>query len=182
MLMRRVLLSFMAIFFALSFIYSQSISPSVINSSGGSFNDPNYYFRLDWSVGEMPLVNTKQSLGGGGVYVLTNGFFQPYTNTPGSINNSGGFGPEEIKIFPNPAVNFVEIDIMTKQKGTFNMSLYNELGQRIYYRTFQTNGLDRIEKIKLDGLAAGTYMLLIDMDPESGSTAKKGAFKIIKLR
>ncbi|MER3498749.1 MAG: hypothetical protein C4308_09005 [Chitinophagaceae bacterium] len=125
--MRKTLLSLLAIYLALA-SYSQSIAPGIINSSGGTFNDPNYYYRIDWSVGEMSLVNTMQSYGGSGVYVLTNGFLQPYVNTPGTINNGGTFGTDEIKVFPNPAVNYVEIDIFTKQKGTFKMQLYNAVG------------------------------------------------------
>src|SRR5215212_1806866 len=55
--------------------WSQSIGPSVINSSGGSFNIPAGNFVLDWNVGEMTLVHT--STDAGSIYIITNGFLQP---------------------------------------------------------------------------------------------------------
>jgi hypothetical protein len=178
--MRRIILSSLAIILTISFSFGQSVVPSVVNSSGGSFNDPNYYFRFDWSVGEMTLVNQMQS--NDGLYILTNGLLQPYTNTPGSINNTGSFDATEIQVFPNPASKYVEIDFNTRQQGRVKFILYDNLGQKIYDRVFLSYGLDRVERINIETLASGVYMLYIQLDPIVGSHTKKGAFKIVKTK
>jgi len=176
--MRRILLSSSAIFFAISLSFSQSISPSIINTTGGTFNDPNYYFRFDWSVGEMALVNQMQSADG--LYVITNGLLQPYTNTPASVNNSDDFGTDEIHVFPNPASNYVEIDFNTRQQGRVRFMFYDNLGQKIYDKSFLSYGLDRVERINVATLPSGIYMIYVYLDPVAGSHIKKGAFKIVK--
>ena len=51
---------------------SQSVSSSVINCSGNSYSHG--YYNVDWSIGELALVNTIQS---NGYAIITNGFLQP---------------------------------------------------------------------------------------------------------
>jgi hypothetical protein len=126
----------------------------------------------------MSLVNQMQS--SDGLYILTNGLLQPYSNLPGTVNNGSGFGANEIKVFPNPASKYVEIDFFTMQQGRVRFFLYDNLGQRIYDKSFLSYGLDRVERINVDGLASGIYMLYIQLDPIIGSHIKKGAFKIVK--
>src|SRR4051812_36203780 len=80
--MRKLILSLVAVFFFFS-SWCQSITPTVINSTGDSFKvfgmqskDNSFY--LDWSVGEMTLVNTMRSAQDKKLYVIiTNGFLQP---------------------------------------------------------------------------------------------------------
>jgi hypothetical protein len=156
--------------------YSQSITPSVINVAGGSAQKG--YYQFEWSVGEMALINQTQS--SDSLYVLTNGFLQPYINTPGSRNNHKPFDPDELHIFPNPASKYLEIDFSTKQEGKVWFTLYNSVGQKVYDKTFPSYGLDHIERINVDRLAGGLYMLYIQLDPIVGSYLKRGAFKIIK--
>ena len=176
--MRRILLSSLAIFLAISFSFSQTITPGTINSTGGTFNDPNYYFRFDWNVGEMALANQMQSIDG--LVVLTNGLLQPYANTPGSVNNTSNFGSDEIHVFHNPASKYVEIDFNTRQQGRVRYMLYDNLGQKIYDNSFLSYGLDRVQRIPVATLASGIYMLYVQLDPIIGSRFKKGAFKIVK--
>jgi hypothetical protein len=168
----------MAIFLAITSSFSQPITPGTINATGGSFSDPNYYFRFDWSVGELALANQMQSIDN--FFVLTNGLLQPYANILGPVNNTGTFGADEIRVFPNPATKFVEVDFNTKQQGRVRFMLYNNVGQKIFDNSFLSYGLDRIERISLGTLASGVYMLYIQLDPILGSHAKKGAFKIVK--
>ena len=176
--MRRILLSSLTLFIVVSSSFSQSITPSVINTSGGTFNDPSYYFRFDWSVGELALANQMQSADG--LYVLTNGLLQPYSSTPGHVNNTTSFDGNEIHVFPNPASSFVEIDFNISQQGKVRFMLYDNIGQKIYDKTFLSYGLDRVERINVATLSAGMYMLYVQLDPIVGSHVKKGAFKIAK--
>lgn len=125
----------------------------------------------------MSLVN--QAPSSDGFYVLTNGFLQPYVNSPASFDKRHVFGPDELHIFPNPANKYVEIDFSTKQQGKAWFKLYDAIGKKVYDKTFASYGLDHIEVISLDKLPAGMYMLYIQVDPIVGSYIKKGSFKIV---
>ena len=155
-------------------IHAQSIRPAMLNVSGGTYSFG--YTNIDWSIGEMPLVNTSNSQ----VVVITNGFLQPFTEKPGEINNTNIFTPDEIRVFPNPATSYVEINFFIRQKGVINFKLYNSTGQLLFDKTFQNYGLGRIERIDLQQLPATEYFLYVILDPDNG-LRKNGGYKIIKL-
>jgi hypothetical protein len=179
--MKRITLFLLAIFLAISFSYAQTVTPQLIGVTSGTYNDASSYFRADWSVGETAVTTIATPLGGGATYVITQGFLQPYVNNF-DVNHAATFGDEEIRVFPNPATSYVEINFKTKQKGQVTFHLYNAVGQRFYSKSFTSYGLDRIEKIEMERQAAGTYVLYIELEPELGSRPKKGSYKIIKLR
>ena len=153
---------------------AQTIRPSVLNTTGGTHSFG--YTQIDWSVGEMPLVNTA----GGQVVVITNGFLQSFTEKPGGTDISGAFTPDEIRVFPNPVVSYVEVNFFIRQTGKVNFKLYNSLGQLLFDKSFQNYGLGRIERIDLQHLPATEYFLHVVLEPETG-LRKNGGYKIIKL-
>ena len=156
-------------------LYAQSIAPKVINTTGGSVSIGN--FKMDWNVGEMPLVLTMQN-----VIVVTNGFLQPFTEKPNETNNDNSFTADEIRISPNPATSFVEVNVLTIQKGTVNLRLYNSAGQLVFQKQFTSNGVGHVEQIDMQSLSSTEYFLHIILDPAPGSISKKGGYKIIKVR
>ena len=178
--MRRILplVLFLSIYFLIDagMVAAQSIRPMVINAAGGSKNMG--YTTIDWSVGEMPLVNTMSN----SVVVITNGFLQPFTENPAETDDGGIFTPDEIRVFPNPATNYIEINFLTQQKGTKHYKLFNGIGQLILQKQFTSYGLGRIERIEMQNMPATEYFLQILLEPDAGSVAKKGGYKIIKLR
>jgi hypothetical protein len=177
--MKRIVLSSLAVFLAISFSFCQtSIIPSVINSTGGPFNDPNSYYRIDWSVGEMTLVNILQS--GDGLFVTTNGVLQSFTNVVSNVNNTSSFGPGEVKVFPNPTSKYIDIGFYPQQQGRVWFRLYDALGRKVYDKNFLIYGLDRIERIDVNKFPAGVYMLHVQLDPIMGLHIKKAAFRIVK--
>jgi hypothetical protein len=155
--------------------HSQNITPSIINSSGG-FSQQGYY-QFEWSIGELALVNEmKNNING---VVVTNGFLQPYLLYPNSYNPNQQFGAEEIKVFPNPASSYVEVDFLTKGKGSMGLALFNDVGQKLYSKQFYSDGLDRIERIPVSYLTGGVYILHVEL--KSGNfVTKQGNYKIIK--
>ena len=157
-------------------VRAQTVTPGVLNTSGGTHSFG--YTNIDWSIGEMPLVNT----GGTQVVVVTNGFLQPFTEKPADANNSSVFTPDEIRIFPNPTTSYVEINFLTRQKGNMSFRLYNAMGQLLLEKSFYSHGLGRIERIDMQRLPSTEYFIQIVLDPEPGSIGKKGGFKIIKLQ
>jgi len=166
------------VFFLFTTAYSQSNTPSVINSSGGSSQTGYYHF--EWSVGEISLVNQMSSSNNS--LILTNGFFQPYLLYPGRYNLSNQFGNDEIKIFPNPASDYVEIDFFTNQKGKVKISFYDVSGRMVFYKESFCNGVDLIEKISVNQFASGSYALKIDLDADADFVTKHGLYKIVKIK
>jgi len=166
------------VFFFLFNCNSQSIAPSVINASGGSFQSG--YYQLEWSIGELALVGEMTSSNNS--LVITNGFIQPFVQYPGTNNTNNIFGNDEIKIFPNPASSYVEINFFTKQKGRLTLSFYDGAGRKIFTVTDWYYGVGLIKRIPVSQLPNEVYMLHVDLDPDPGYSSKKGIYKIVKIK
>ena len=157
--------------------FSQSITPAVLNVAGGSSQKG--YYQFEWSVGEMSLINQMESKPN--LFVLTNGFLQPYILNPGVNNSNNQFGADEIKVFPTPASSYIEIDLFTRQQGRLKITLYDAIGQRMYSTELQSFGVDLIQKIPVNGFNTGTYLLHLELEADPNFISKKGIYKIIKL-
>jgi len=163
------------------FFYSsnaQTIAPSVINAGGGFFQSG--YYQFEWSIGELALVGEMKSSNNS--LVITNGFIQPFIQSPATNNTNNIFGNDEIKVFPNPASSYVEINFLTKQKGRITLSFYDGTGKKIYTAKDWYYGVGMIKRIPVSKLPNEVYMLHVDLDPDPGSVAKKGVYKIIKIK
>ncbi len=165
------------VFFISLTCLSQGITPSVINVSGG--NSQKGYYQFEWSIGEMSLVNEMESRRN--MFVVTNGFLQSYLLRPGTNNPNNQFGADEIKVFPNPASSYVEINFFTRQQGRLRIGFYDALGQKVYSIEFHTYGIDLIQKIPVNHLNAGTYLLHVELDADPGFVSKNGIYKITKI-
>ena len=157
---------------------SQSIAPSVINTSGGTFQSG--YYQLEWSIGELALVGEMTSSNNS--LVITNGFIQPFIQYPANNNTNNIFGNDEIKIFPNPASAYVEINLFTKQKGRITLSFYDGAGRKILTATDRYYGVGLIKRIPVNQLPNEVYMLHVDLDADGGYHSKKGVYKIVKIK
>lgn len=126
----------------------------------------------------MPLIGEMSSRP---ALVVTSGFLQPYLLNPGNNNTDNRFGADEIKVFPNPASSYVEINLFTKQQGRLKISFYNAVGQKV--QTIESNvyGVDLIEKIPANNLSAGTYLLSVELNADPNFVSKKGVYKITKI-
>jgi hypothetical protein len=157
--------------------FSQSISSSVVNAGGGSFK--NGYYQFEWSIGEMSLINEMQS--GSNNLIVTNGFLQPYILYPATYYSTSNFMLDEVRIFPNPASRYVEINFFTKEKGRITLDFFDALGKKVYSEQIISNGVDLIHRIPVAKFASGTYMLYINLDGDPGYLSKRSAFKILKI-
>ena len=177
--MRKVRLLFFSvgIFFSLG-SFAQSISPAILNATGGTyiFN----YYRVEWSFGESLAINTMTDANSN--IFVTNGLLQPNTHNPATVNNTGTWDRDEIRILPNPTQNVIEIDFFTKQKGKVIMNLFDESGRYVGTRQFDYFGNGSIQKWDLSQYASGMYLLNIQLQPTGTSVAKKGSYKVIKIK
>ena len=114
--MNRGLLSI--VFFCISIAgFSQQETHSVIANAGGSEEVP--FGTLEWTLGEL-ITETLDTTAGS----ATQGFHQPVYN----IIDVGEKDVElRVNIFPNPAVDRVEVEI--ENEGFFNARLYDAVGK-----------------------------------------------------
>jgi hypothetical protein len=156
---------------------AQTIAPQTVNSTGGSHRKGN--LRLDWSVGEMALVNTLSSPDSG--HIITNGVIQPnIASAKTSTLRNMSFVKNEVLILPNPVQSILQVSIDTKQQGQSILLLYDELGNLRYQKLVTTSRFGQVEKIDMTGYLRGTYMLHVEFIPSNGSKNKQGFYKIIK--
>lgn len=176
--MRKVRLFFLpvGIFFSLG-SFAQSVTPAILNATGGTYIFT--YYRVEWSFGESMAIETMSSLPN---IIVTNGVLQPGTHIPATINNGGTWDRDEIKVLPNPTQNVLEIDFFSKQKGKVVMNLYDESGRFMASKQFEYFGIGHIEKWDLSRYASGMYFLNIQLEPTGNSVAKKGTFKVQKIK
>ena len=137
--------------------------------AGGSFKQD--YYQFEWSIGELSLIGEMTSSNNS--FVITNGFIQPFIQYPARDNNNNVFGTDEIKVFPNPASSYVEINFLTKQKGRITLSFYDGTGKKIYTTTDWYYGVGMIKRIPVSKLPNEVYMLHVDLDPDAGICRKK---------
>ena len=172
--MRILLLLGAGLFVSVAQLSAQSSAHSVVNATGSSFQDSRY--QVDWSVGELALVEQMSS--SNGQLIITNGFLQPQTL---ALDMKRQFNADEVRVLPNPTYDIVEINLQTAQQGVVNMEVYDANGKVLVRRTVQSKGFGLTERIDLRAQAAGTYFLRINLTPAQGFSPKTGSYKIVKL-
>lgn len=172
----RLLLLTASIFF--SFVtQAQSVTPAILNSTGGT--NMFTFYRFEWSFGEAIAIETMTTP----TLQVTNGVLQPGTHNPATVFPNTPWDPEEIKIFPNPTRDLLEIDIFSKHSGWLTINLFDEEGKFYGRKEFAYFGVGRIEKWNFSSYASGAYFLNIQLKPAIGtSVEKKGTFKVIKVK
>ncbi len=168
----------LAVLFPAASCFSQSITPSVINSGGGTIQKE--YYQFEWSIGELALVN--QLSAPQNSLIVSNGFLQPYILNPANYSITTFFENYEVKLFPNPATQYVEVNFFTRQKGKINLGMFDATGRKVYNHDLASDGVDLIYRIPVTNLAAGTYMLYINLASLSGYVSKTGVYKLITIR
>lgn len=157
-------------------LQAQTVTPQVMNAGGGSVT--NAYYQYEWSVGETASIETLSSP----FLTVTTGLLQQGTNAPAEVNTANLWGSDEIKIFPNPVETKLEINFLSKQSGKVSMLLMDDAGKVVSKKELQYNGNGHIEQWDMSAVAKGGYFISITLKPNAGSVAKKGGFKIQKIK
>ena len=161
-------------------ISKDTIAPSIINATGGSFihNQITY----EWSIGEGLITDAMQS----GTIVVVNGMLQPAAPESAvryyHIKNK--WSNDEIKIYPNPSKDWVTIRFLSVETGWINMRFVDAAGRSLYSKRFYYPSGSHVERINLSHYASGNYFLDIDLEISiSGQSIQKyGSYNIQKLR
>jgi len=73
-----------------------------------------------------------------------------------------GFIDNTLGIFPNPVKNTINLQLIGIAPGKYNLTIYNDAGQRMYGTTIQYNGGYGLQQIPvLPGMTKGPYRLLL---------------------
>jgi Secretion system C-terminal sorting domain len=82
---------------------------------------------------------------------------------------------DEVKIFPNPAPDYIGIYVFNPTASSISLKLYNEIGQLVYHTDQKLTGRDEQLFIKYPQLPKGVYYLNIN-----DAKRIKRTFKILK--
>ena len=139
-------------------LLSQTIQPSVVNTTAGSFGDTEML--IEWSLGEMSIATI-----GNSSHLVTQGFLQP--NLEKQVGTENIAIQADILAFPNPVKDYMYLSAKSIDK--WQIEIYDVTGKIILKTDFQP-------KLDLQTLKPGLHIVtLID---------KKGlpitSFKIIK--
>ena len=157
---------------------AQMILPSTLNASGATVNKG--YYSFDWSIGESTAVSTLTN----GNLMVTQGVLQYHSGNVVDKNVGIIWFPNEVKLFPNPVRNILEINFMHVVAGSLHFELFNNAGKLLWQKDALYNGISLTEKLNMAGMPAGNYTLYLyqnDSPDSSRKYYKRGAFKIFKV-
>ena len=166
---------FILLFFVLAST-AQTTAPYAVNIAGNQVSVANYNF--EWSVGESAAITTM----GNSNLLVTNGLLQYNVENQPETNLIASFLPNEIRVYPNPVKNILDINILHANKGKHQIELLDAKGIKIKDVQLVYNGMGALESWNLSGLPTGQYILNIrQMHSVNGRLVKKGAYKILKV-
>lgn len=147
--MNKYVLLFVMGLFVGGLTQAQSLSPTVIASSGGYFI--NGAGSLSATVAEMTMIETFHAAGS----ILTQGFQQPEDGTAAFDE----LAQADVSIFPNPTNGQFSLTINAAANGSATVRIYDLLGQTVKEQDCRvSSGVNRM-MFDIRGCSAGVYML-----------------------
>lgn len=137
--------------------YAQTYFTSIVNVAGNYANKGD--INVEWNVGESVLINTAFN----GSTVLTQGLLQGYAAIKPTIGDVIAFQASEVKVYPNPASSFFNMDVFTTLQGVMEWSLLDNNGSFLKSGKFNYYGEGKSIKVDMTGLASGTYFLKVSI-------------------
>ncbi len=169
---RKITLSCLAVFLAIGFANSQvpslnpvnGVVPAVLNSAGGSYDNPASYNRYEWSFGELLLVQAFAPADSS--VLVTQGVLQPCTDQIGYSPFTVLFDEGDYKLFPNPTSGKFEVDFFVRTPGQMSLQLINSVGQILMTKVYHYDGCCRIELFDISRYPNGIYYVVADLKPD----------------
>ena len=191
--MQRITLSCLAVFLAISFSSAQvptstpwnGVLPAVMNTAGGSYDNALSYYRYEWSLGELVLVQSFAPPDSS--ILLTQGVLQPCTDKIGLSPFTVLFEAGDYKLFPNPTSGKFEVNFFVRTSGFMSLQLINSMGQILETRSYHYDGCCRIELFDLSRYPKGIYFVVADLKPDNRrpgdniEVIRHSGLKVIKL-
>ena len=152
-------------------IKAQTLSPTVISSSGGFYTSSNAM--LSFTVAEMTMVQTFTTSGN----ILTQGFQQPEDYTIGIPEVP--ISDASVLIYPTPTNGSFTLSYLNNDNSETTINIYNLVGQIVLTKTAsQVNGLNTVN-FDISSFSQGIYMLGLTLTNSKGE--KRTDFHKINL-
>jgi hypothetical protein len=191
---RRITLSFLAVFLAVSFVRAQvpslnpnnGVVPAVLNVAGGTYDNPSSYYRYEWSFGELLLVQPFASADSS--IRVTQGVLQPCTDKIGISPYTVLFDAGDYKLFPNPTTGKFEVDFFVRTPGQMNLQLINNIGQILLTKSYHYDGCCRIDLFDISKYPNGLYFVVADLRPDTRrpgdnrEVIRHSGLKVVKIK
>ena len=154
-------------------IYGQSITPNILNASGGTATIATNVY--DWSIGEMTMVSTFSSSS----IIVTQGVLQPDTLHPIKVNNLSN--SNHFNVFPNPSNEFITIESNLTSEGNLYISLVDMTGKVIFNIVEAVKQNIISKRINVSEMPNGSYILKVRIETNS-QIIESTTFQIQKLK
>lgn len=144
------------------FTSMKSYSQEVYSSCGNHYSNANY--SMSFTIGE-PIISTYIANG----TIMTQGFHQTkLTDVASFIKNF--YTEATIAVFPNPAVNSIQIDLKSTNAINYRTNIFDINGQLIYQSTLTSIPQ---QQIAVSHWSVGTYIIqVVDDKNQALATAK----------
>ena len=145
---------------------AQTFTQEVYSSGGGYYKQING--SMQFNIGE-PLTESYSASDG----ILYQGFEQGSY----SILSVYEIGADAItaNVFPNPAIDFLNVSLASNSNATFDIKIYSMMGQTLSAFTAHSN---EIQKIDLLGFTSSIFYITIS----NSTNGYKKTFKITKVK
>lgn len=150
--MNKLKLCFIAGFGIWAGANAQVLSPEVIASQGGTFQ--NAEFEVSYTVGEMAAINTLSN----NSFILTQGFHQPDKFVTVRVEEISS--DMNLLAFPNPASSILNLQLNLDRRAAFKVECFDVSG-RLVNEPMQINHAagEQTYQFNISGLAPGAYFL-----------------------
>jgi hypothetical protein len=142
------------------FLHAQTLSPTVISSSGGYFSSATG--SLSTTVAEMTMVQTFTGTNN----ILTQGFQQPEDFSVSIIENEVLSG--ELVIFPNPTNGQFSLIFNSDGSQTNSVKIYNLVGQIVFAKTLECAKGTNTHTFDISHQSQGIYLLELTTTDNKG--------------
>lgn len=191
---RKITLSCLAVFLAVSFANSQvpslnpanGVVPAILNAAGGhSYDQPLRPQMFEWSFGEMLLIQAFAPADSS--VLVTQGVLQPCTDKIGFSAFTLIFDVGDYKLYPNPTIGPFTLDFFVRTPGQMSLQLINSVGQVLSKKSYHYDGCCRTELFDLSRYPDGLYFVVADLKPDvlrpgdNIEVIRHSGLKVVKL-
>jgi hypothetical protein len=171
-------------------LFAQTIAsksaPGIYNLGGGT-SKISQNFIVDWSIGESTIIetffgrSTQENLLLTSKSFVTSGVLQPTDWFHIPILRTESLRLDEVRVYPVPAKNFVNLDFRSGDIGYFYVSLYDNSGKIIETKEMVKSEKPISQNWNISKLASGIYYFKVLVRPNSYKIEKSGVFKFQKI-
>jgi hypothetical protein len=171
-------------------LFAQTIAsksaPGTYNLGGGT-SQISQNFIVDWSIGESTItetffgISTQENLLLTSKSFVTSGVLQPTDWFHIPILRRETLRLDEVRVYPVPAKNFVNLDFRSGDIGYFYVSLYDNSGKIIDTKEIVKSEKPISQNWNISKLASGIYYFKVLVRPNPYRIEKTGVFKFQKI-